>query len=91
MMISIVIPVLNEEELIDELYNQTASSLNAITSDWEVICVNDGSNDNTLSKLVSIHEKDRRWKIISLSKNFGHQPAIWAGLNYAQGDYIGIT
>ncbi|MFZ1534094.1 MAG: glycosyltransferase family 2 protein, partial [Chitinophagaceae bacterium] len=89
-MISIVIPVLNEEELIDELYNQTSAALNAITTDWEVICVNDGSNDNTLNKLVSIHEKDRRWKIISLSKNFGHQPAIWAGLNYAQGDHIGI-
>jgi dolichol-phosphate mannosyltransferase len=90
MMISIVIPVLNEEELVDELYNQTAAALNAITSDWEVICVNDGSNDNTLSKLVSIHEKDNRWKIISLSRNFGHQPAIWAGLNFAQGDHVGI-
>lgn len=90
MMISIVIPVLNEEGLIEELYNQTAAALNTITSDWEVICVNDGSNDSTLSRLVSIHEKDQRWKIISLSKNFGHQPAIWAGLNYAQGDYIGI-
>ena len=79
MMISIVIPVLNEEGLVNELYNQTSAALNAISSDWEVICVNDGSNDNTLSKLVSINEKDRRWKIISLSKNFGHQPAIWAG------------
>jgi polyisoprenyl-phosphate glycosyltransferase len=90
MMLSIIIPVLNEEALIEELYNQTSSALNAIISDWEVICVNDGSNDNTLSKLISIHEKDNRWKIISLSKNFGHQPAIWAGLNHAQGDYIGI-
>ena len=90
MMLSIVIPVLNEEGLIEELYNQTAAALNTITSDWEVICVIDGSNDSTLSRLVSIHEKDQRWKIISLSKNFGHQPAIWAGLNYAQGDYIGI-
>lgn len=90
MKISIVIPVLNEEELVDELYNQASAALNAITGDWEVICVNDGSNDNTLSNLVRIHEKDPRWKIISLSKNFGHQPAIWAGLNFAQGDYIGI-
>ena len=90
MMISIVIPVLNEEELIQELYDQTSAALNTITSDWEVICVNDGSNDNTLSKLIKVHEKDPRWKIISLSKNFGHQPAIWAGLNYAQGDYVGI-
>jgi polyisoprenyl-phosphate glycosyltransferase len=90
MIISIIIPVLNEEGLIEELYNQTSVQLNAITNDWEVICVNDGSNDDTLSKLVGIHEKDNRWKIISLSKNFGHQPAIWAGLKHAQGDYIGI-
>ncbi len=90
MMISIVIPVLNEEKLIDELYNQTATTLNAITSDWEVICVNDGSTDNTLQKLILIHEKDPRWKIISFSKNFGHQPAIWAGLKNAQGDFVGI-
>ncbi len=89
-MISIIIPVLNEEKLIDELYNQTAATLNAITSDWEVICVNDGSTDNTLNKLVLIHEKDPRWKIISFSKNFGHQPAIWAGLKNAQGDFVGI-
>ncbi len=90
MMISIIIPVLNEEELIDELYNQTSATLNAMTTGWEVICVNDGSTDNTLSKLVRIHEKDPRWKIISFSKNFGHQPAIWAGLNNAQGDFVGI-
>ena len=90
MMISIIIPVLNEEKLVDELYNQTAATLNAITSDWEVICVNDGSTDNTLNKLVLIHEKDPRWKIISFSKNFGHQPAIWAGLKNAQGDFVGI-
>jgi dolichol-phosphate mannosyltransferase len=90
MMISIVIPVLNEEELVEELYNQTSAALNTITIDWEIICVNDGSNDNTLNKLISLHEKESRWKIISLSKNFGHQPAIWAGLNFAQGDHIGI-
>src|SRR5450432_2488494 len=90
MMLSIVIPVLNEEGLIEELYSQVSVALNSITADWEIICVNDGSHDNTLSKLIQIHEKDNRFKIISLSKNFGHQPAIWAGLNHAQGDYIGI-
>jgi glycosyltransferase involved in cell wall biosynthesis len=90
MIISIVIPVYEEEELLEELYDRSSAALNSITNDWEVICVNDGSNDNTLQKLISIHERDPRWKIISLSKNFGHQPAIWAGLNFAQGDYIGI-
>lgn len=90
MRISIVIPVLNEEELLDELFNQTSAALSAIGNDWEVICVNDGSTDQTLTKLIALHDKEPRWKVISLSKNFGHQPAIWAGLKHASGDYVGI-
>lgn len=90
MRISIVIPVLNEEELLDELFHQTVTAMNAIGPDWEVICVNDGSTDTTLAKLVKLHEQEPRWKVISLSRNFGHQPAIWAGLKHASGDYIGI-
>jgi dolichol-phosphate mannosyltransferase len=90
MLLSIVIPVLNEEELLDELFARTTSALNAISNDWEVICINDGSTDQTLQKLIALHKKESRWKIISLSKNFGHQPAIWAGLKHAQGEYIGI-
>ncbi|HEY0067979.1 MAG TPA: glycosyltransferase family 2 protein [Flavisolibacter sp.] len=83
-------PVYNEEHIIDELYSRTAAALNGITQDWEVICVNDGSTDTTLGKLLSLNEKDSRWKIIDLSRNFGQQRAIWAGLNHAAGDYIGI-
>lgn len=90
MLISIVIPVLNEEELLDELFARTTVALSNITKDWEVIVVNDGSTDQTLQKLVSLHEREPRWKVISLSKNFGHQPAIWAGLKYSQGDHIGL-
>lgn len=89
-MLSIVIPVFNEEHIIDELYSRTAAALNGITQDWEVICVNDGSTDATLGKLLSLNEKDNRWKIIDLSRNFGQQRAIWAGLNHATGDYIGV-
>lgn len=90
MLISIVIPVFNEQETIDELYLKTSAVLNSLTADWEVICVNDGSSDNTFSKLISVYEKDRRWKIISFSKNFGHQRAVWAGLNHARGEYVGV-
>lgn len=90
MQLSIVIPVLNEEEGMGELYAQTSAALDRITPDWEVICVNDGSTDGTLAQLIALHAKDPRWKGISLSKNFGHQPAIWAGLSHAQGEYIGI-
>ena len=90
MLISIVIPVYDEAAVIDELYHRTVSALNKITSDWEVICVNDGSSDDTLAKLVQLNSVEPRWKIIDLSKNFGHQRAIWAGLNYAAGEYIGV-
>ena len=90
MKLSIIIPLYNEEGLIHELFHKTSAALNQITDDWEVICINDGSTDHTLSELVNIWEKEKKWKIINLSKNFGHQAAIWAGLNNANGDYIGI-
>jgi len=90
MLLSIVIPVYDEELIIDELYNRTTAALNQITNDWEVICVNDGSKDATLGKLLRYNQQEPRWKVIDLSKNFGHQKAIWAGLNFASGDYVGI-
>lgn len=90
MLLSIVIPVYDEELIIDELYNRTTTALNQITNDWEVICVNDGSKDATLGKLLRYNQQEPRWKVIDLSKNFGHQKAIWAGLNFASGDYVGI-
>lgn len=90
MLLSIVIPVYDEELTIDELYNRTTAALNQITNDWEVICVNDGSKDATLGKLLRYNQQEPRWKVIDLSKNFGHQKAIWAGLNFSSGDYVGI-
>lgn len=90
MLLSIIIPVYDEELIVDELFNRTTQALNQITIDWEVICVNDGSKDATLGKLLHYNQQEPRWKVIDLSKNFGHQKAIWAGLNFASGDYVGI-
>jgi glycosyltransferase involved in cell wall biosynthesis len=90
MLLSIVIPVYDEELIIDELFHRTTAALNKITNDWEVICVNDGSKDATLAKLLQCNGREPRWKVIDLSKNFGHQKAIWAGLNFASGHYVGI-
>ena len=90
MLLSIVIPLYDEELIIDELYSRTTTVLNRITGNWEVICVNDGSRDATLGKLLHYNQQEPRWKVIDLSKNFGHQKAIWAGLNFASGDYVGI-
>jgi len=89
-MISIIIPIYNEEELIDELYRRLAAAIPTVTEDFEVFFVDDGSKDNSLIKLVEINKKDKRFKIIQLSKNFGHQQAYSAGLSLATGDYIAM-
>lgn len=90
MLLSVVIPLYNEESTLEELFAQTTKALDALTPDWEVICVNDGSTDGTLTRLRELNRKEPRWKALGLSRNFGQQPAIWAGLNHAQGEYVGI-
>ena len=89
-MISLVIPVYNEEAMIEELYTRSMNALKNITDDFEIICVDDGSHDSTLEKLIACHQKDARFKVLELSRNFGHQPAVLAGLTHAKGDYIGV-
>ena len=89
-MISLVIPIYNEENLIEELFDRVRPSMCAIGEDFEVILVDDGSSDNTMEKLVLCHQKDKRFKVLSLSRNFGHQAAYTAGLNYAKGSYIAM-
>jgi len=89
-MISLVIPVFNEEELIDQLYNRSLNSLKSITNDFEIICVDDGSTDSSLQELIRCHEQDKRFKVLSLSRNFGHQAALLAGLSFAKGDCIAM-
>jgi dolichol-phosphate mannosyltransferase len=89
-MISVVIPVYNEEELIDELVERVDNALSSTGEDYEMICVDDGSKDRTVDKLLEKKGLYSRLKIISLSRNFGHQAAITAGLEHAKGDYIAI-
>jgi polyisoprenyl-phosphate glycosyltransferase len=89
-MLSLVIPIFNEEKLIDELVKRTISSLDSFINDFEVIFVDDGSTDGSLEKLVSWHKKESRLKILSLSKNFGHQAAFTAGLEHARGDIVAM-
>ncbi len=88
--ISIVVPIYNEEEVIHSLCDRTVRSVMAISPDYEIIFVDDGSNDKSLDLLIELHEANPRLKVVSLSRNFGHQSAILAGLTIARGDYIGI-
>lgn len=87
--ISVVIPMYYEEEVANECYNRTKAVLNGLQNyNHEIIFVNDGSKDKTLSILKEIASKDKNVKIISFSRNFGHQAAVTAGLKYITGDCI---
>jgi dolichol-phosphate mannosyltransferase len=87
--ISIVIPTFNEEGNIEILYQKIAEVFKQIThANFEVIYVNDGSSDGSLEKVKHLSQIDSRVKFISFSRNFGHQNALKAGLDYAQGDAV---
>lgn len=88
--ISLVIPIFNEEELIDELFKRTIEAMHKITDSFEIICVDDGSTDSSLEKMIECHQKDGRFKVLVLSRNFGHQSAYTAGLEYAKGEYMAM-
>ena len=85
---SLVIPVYNEETTIPELYRRLSAVMDLLGEPVELILVNDGSRDRTLSLIRDLHEKDPRVCYISLARNFGHQIAVTAGLNYVRGRAI---
>ncbi|MEX0812143.1 MAG: glycosyltransferase family 2 protein [Chitinophagales bacterium] len=89
-MISIVIPLYNEEENIDQLYTRLSNASSSWGDTYELILVDDGSYDNTPELLKKLSEEDARVKTIKLSRNFGHQAAISAGIKYAKGDAVVI-
>jgi len=89
-MLSVVIPIFNEEKLVDELVKRIISSVESFTQEYEVIFVDDGSTDQSLEKILSLQKQNRNIKILSLSKNFGHQAAYTAGLEHAKGDLVAM-
>ncbi len=89
--ISAVIPMYYEEEVAQECYNRMKETLKSIDNyNYEIIFINDGSKDRTLDILKTIAQEDKNVKIISFSRNFGHQCAVTAGLKYVTGDAIVI-
>ena len=89
--ISFVIPMYYEEKVVEECYKRVKNVLNELTQyDSEIIVVNDGSKDQTLPILEKLAKNDKTLKVISFSRNFGHQAAVTAGLQYVTGDAIVI-
>ncbi len=89
--LSVIVPCYNEEAVLDLFHNELTKELCKIDNiGYELIFVNDGSNDNTLEKIKKLAEKDLNIKYISLSRNFGKESAMYAGLENASGDYVVI-
>ncbi|MFC1701113.1 glycosyltransferase family 2 protein [Patescibacteria group bacterium] len=86
--LSVVIPVYNEKEVLPVIFTRVRSVLNLLNLDYEVIFVNDGSNDDSSEILKNFYSTDNRFKMISFSRNFGHQIAVSAGLNFVKGDIV---
>ncbi len=87
-MISVVIPLLNESKLVSRLVEEVYLNLKKTGELFEIICVDDGSTDTTLQKLLDFRAGNNALKVISLSRNFGLQPALTAGLEFAKGDFV---
>ena len=86
--LSIVIPVYNEEEVLPELCRRLYQTMSAIGEPWEAIFVNDGSQDQSSEILCAIPPSDGQVKIVEFSRNFGHQAAVTAGIDHARGDAV---
>jgi polyisoprenyl-phosphate glycosyltransferase len=88
--LSVIIPCCNEAEVLPMLKARLLSCLDQSGLSWEVIFIDDGSTDSTLAEITALHSEEPRIKVIALSRNFGHQTAISAGLSYAAGEMVGI-
>lgn len=88
--LSVVVPCYNEVRGISELQSRVTSCLDRLQCAWEVVLVDDGSNDGTFDELVRVHGIDSRFKLVRLSRNFGQQAAICAGIGHTLGRAVAI-
>lgn len=86
--ISAVVPIYNEEESLRECNNRLLNVLDNIQSDYEIIYVNDGSKDTSLTILKELAKNNKKIKVLSFSRNFGHQAAVSAGIEHSKGDCV---
>ncbi len=86
--LSLVVPVFNEASVIDHFHARITEVLDRTELSYEVICVNDGSRDGSLQILEDLHRRDPRFKVVDLSRNFGKEAALTAGIDFAAGDAV---
>ena len=87
-MISVVVPIFNEQENLPELRRRISAALDATNEPWELVLVNDGSRDNSPTIMRAMNAEDPRIMCVFLSRNFGNQPAVTAGIHHAMGEYV---
>ncbi|MCL2461154.1 MAG: glycosyltransferase family 2 protein, partial [Defluviitaleaceae bacterium] len=85
---TVVIPVYNEQESIPECHRRVSAVMKGVGEPYEILFINDGSKDRSPELLREICAKDKNVKCVSFSRNFGHMPAITAGLDFARGDAV---
>ena len=85
---SIVAPAVNEEDSLPHFYERVVAVMEQVGEPFEVVLINDGSSDGTFRVMRALHERDPRVRVVDFSRNFGHQIAISAGLDYARGDAV---
>jgi putative glycosyltransferase len=88
MKLSIITTLYKSSSHIEEFYQRISKVASKITSDYELIFVDDGSPDDSLQKVLSLYENDKKIQIIELSRNYGHHKAIMTGLKYTKGEYV---
>jgi glycosyltransferase involved in cell wall biosynthesis len=86
--LSVVVPVYDEEAVLPEFHRRLAAVLDAVPADVEIVYVNDGSRDGSMATLVALHGSDARVSVVDLSRNFGKEVAMSAGLDHARGDAV---
>lgn len=90
--LSLVVPCYNEEENVENFFRHVTEGLKNYTDSYEIVFVNDGSRDKTEKKLKKLYEenRDRKITVVSFSRNFGKEAAMYAGLSHAKGEYVTI-
>ena len=87
-LVSIIVPIFNEEEIIDEMISIIIDVASTWDYDYEIIIINDGSDDGSRKKIEKICKENKKVKLINLSRNFGHQMAFTAGIDHAKGSSV---